>query len=80
MYDGEEETVDQIVMSFLQADTITPGSAGVLHENINCFLCSKMVHYASVGTESGTEDSVQILPIHTSHAYEEEYFSHFQFL
>ena len=60
-YDGDEETGDQIEIPFLQADTGIPGSDGIFRKNIKCFSCNNMGHYASVCTETGTEDSVQMI-------------------
>ena len=58
IHDSKKETVDQIEIYFLQADTAIPGTDGVVHENIKCFSCNKMGHYASKCNEPGTEDGV----------------------
>jgi len=80
VYDSDEETKEQTEISFLQADTITPGSDGLLHENIKRFSCNKMGHYTSACTEPGTEGGVQMLQMHISDAVEEDSVSYFQFL
>ena len=80
IHDGEEETVYQTEISFLQADTAIPGTYDVVYENIKFFACNKMDHYTSTCNEPGTEDGVQMLKIHTSHAAEEDHVSNSQFL